>query len=1020
MSSVPSPAFRSAGVAALLAALALATGAQAVGSAQQLNGPFPLIPSGGVGENAFTADGARLVYVTTPEGTLWGAAPTGASVRLSPPGVNVALFQIAPVGRRVVFRLFPETADLYSVLADGSAPAVKLNGPLVAHGNVTLFRITPGGSHVVYMADALQDARTLLYGVPIGGGPALVLNAPMGAGQDVLDFEIAPDSTHVAYRVGHVFVATIGVAASGVDVSGVLVSGGAIERGLRFTPDGTRVVYRADQLVNDRVELFSAPSDGSAPAVKLSAQRDVEEDFAVSPAGDRVVYRASQSVLGVIELFSVPVDGSAAPVRLCPILNGGRDVVRAQVSADGTRVVYLADQVDGLFELFSAPIDGSAPAFALNPALAEGEDVLSEYLLTPDARVLFQGATPQGARLLARVIDGSVAALELDQGLDPLGGGLRLLPDGAHVLYRKPVVGGMALWNAPTDGSGAPVIVGGGRTGVRSYGARPDSEVVSFVADRDLRGVNELFAGPSDQVQGVIQVSADTPPDRIFGAVFQSRTAAGGALYVAREEDPNFVDLYAISLTGAERRRINGSAPRVSVLETGPLELAAGGRALFLEGRQVGGAVSAGGLFSTPVGGGAEPIELDGGLALGRGVSDYALAPDRATVFFRADRDADEVLELYRVPVDGSALPVKVSGPLVPGGDVQAGYRPAVGGRVVFLADADTDETYELFGADALGAVVRLSGTLPSTGDVEPGFVLSPDGTRAFYRADANADGVLELFAVPVDGSAAPLALSGTLVSGGDVADDLGVTPTRVLFRGDLLVDERFDLYSVPADGSAPPTWLDLGGVVGGDVQDGFLIDPAGQRAVYRADTLRDGRNDLFSVPVAGGPPARLNRGSGSSGSVEPLESQHLGSATAGFGISPDGTRVVFLGVEQVERELYSVPIDGSGPPLELNGPLSPSNFPGIDAFWFDPLGQYVIYVGDREDPLFNRILVVPIDRSRPPTDLSPTDAYEIVRYDVHVAADGSSVLFRTNFLNNRLFAVQLRRTPLPRSQAPR
>jgi hypothetical protein len=63
------------------------------------------------------------------------------------------------------------------------------------------------------------------------------------------------------------------------------------------------VVYAADELIDEVVELFSVPIDGSAPAVRISGAMvaggdvvydddgdDVHEGFQISPDGSRVVY----------------------------------------------------------------------------------------------------------------------------------------------------------------------------------------------------------------------------------------------------------------------------------------------------------------------------------------------------------------------------------------------------------------------------------------------------------------------------------------------------------------------------------------------------------------------------------------------------------------------------------------------------------------------------------------------------------------------------------------------------------
>src|SRR5688572_20682624 len=149
-------------------------------------------------------------------------------------------------------------------------------------------------------------------------------------------------------------------------------AGGADVQELRASPDGTLVVYRADEETYGVFELFVAPVDASAPRVKLSGAMVANGDvapgaFVFSPDGAWIVYVADQVMDGIDELFAVPSDGSAAAVKLSGTLVAGGDVVPGTtprafaVSADSLRVVYVADAtVDGHLDLWSAPIDGSS------------------------------------------------------------------------------------------------------------------------------------------------------------------------------------------------------------------------------------------------------------------------------------------------------------------------------------------------------------------------------------------------------------------------------------------------------------------------------------------------------------------------------------------------------------------------------------------------------------------------------------------------------------------------------------
>ena len=105
--------------------------------------------------------------------------------------------------------------------------------------------------------------------------------------------------------------------------------------------------------------------------------------FVVSPDGTRVVYSADQNTDDVVELYSVPIAGGTA-VKLNPALVAGGDVFNRAVSPDGSRVVYSADQqTDGIIELYSVPITGGT-AIKLNGTLVAGGGVGPTFRISPD------------------------------------------------------------------------------------------------------------------------------------------------------------------------------------------------------------------------------------------------------------------------------------------------------------------------------------------------------------------------------------------------------------------------------------------------------------------------------------------------------------------------------------------------------------------------------------------------------------------------------------------------------------
>jgi hypothetical protein len=256
--------------------------------------------------------------------------------------------------------------ELYNVPIGGGTP-VKLNGPLVAWGDVEAFNISPDSSRVVYLADQDTDEVDELYSVPIGGGTPVKLNGPLVTGGDVLSrFKISPDSSRVVYAVIHpeywwmyeLYSIPIGGGTPVKLYESQLIMTIMDVFQFEISPDSSRVVYLAQQLANDVSKLYSIPIAGVTP-VKLNGPLVTGGDvdaFNISPDSSRVVYRADQDTDGVYELYSTPIGGGTSVKLNGPLVTGG-DVDTGKISSDSNRVVYQADQdTAGVHELFGVKI----------------------------------------------------------------------------------------------------------------------------------------------------------------------------------------------------------------------------------------------------------------------------------------------------------------------------------------------------------------------------------------------------------------------------------------------------------------------------------------------------------------------------------------------------------------------------------------------------------------------------------------------------------------------------------------
>src|SRR6185503_10713066 len=203
--------------------------------------------------------------------------------------------------------------------------------------------------------------------------------------------------------------------------------------------------------------------------------------------------------------------------------------------------------------------------------------------------------------------------------------------------------------------------------------------------------------------------------------------------------------------------------------------------------------------------------------------------------------------------------------------------------------------------------------------------------------------------------------------------------------------------------------------VAGGDVLAVYEIDPLSTCVAYLAEQLTDGMVEVFSAPIDGsGPSIRLN---------PPLIAQ--GDAWS-LGIAPGGQRLAYLADAEFDGtvELYSVGLDGSGPvklnaALPLRGDVGNAGFGGPLGVLFSTDGTRAVYWADQEVDEVTELYSVPMSGAAPPLKLSGPLAAggDVVSTDLRVSADGLYVLFRADKAVDETF--ELWRAPLDGSAAP-
>jgi hypothetical protein len=187
----------------------------------------------------------------------------------------------------------------------------------------------------------------------------------------VQNFQISPDGTTVVYRADQATnqmqeLYRVPVAGGGVTrISTPLFSGDAVEEHFILTADGRYVFYMINQDADTYRDLFlfaASLKDGTTYQLDyVYAPNNTgfpmePEQFKVGANGHNLVYAVVQSNGDELGLYAVPLSGGT-PQRLDGPMAAGGEVnpLSFQVSPDSGMAVYIADQdTDEVFELYAS------------------------------------------------------------------------------------------------------------------------------------------------------------------------------------------------------------------------------------------------------------------------------------------------------------------------------------------------------------------------------------------------------------------------------------------------------------------------------------------------------------------------------------------------------------------------------------------------------------------------------------------------------------------------------------------
>jgi Tol biopolymer transport system component len=343
--------------------------------------------------------------------------------------------------------------ELYMVQASAPGTSVKINAPLVAGGFVYDYALSPDGQYVTYIADQDINGRYELYRVSLANpGVATKLNPPLNVNRDVMDFVQSSDGTRIVYRSDNVaenffdlYIVDVANPGTSIQLNGALTPGGSVRSGYVYSPDGARVVYRADQQLVDRLELFSVDVASPGVSTKLNSslvqEGDVASGFAFSPDSSKVAYVADQDVDGVLDLYAVALTDPGTTSKLNDSLVDGGDVCHFTFSPDSQRVAYCADQTtDEVIELYTVALSAPGNSTKLSPTLVAEGDVNAFYEFSADSSFVIYVAdqeVDEKIELFRVDIASPGVATKINAPLIADGDvwDFKFRPDGTHIGY---------------------------------------------------------------------------------------------------------------------------------------------------------------------------------------------------------------------------------------------------------------------------------------------------------------------------------------------------------------------------------------------------------------------------------------------------------------------------------------------------------------------------------------------------------------------------------------------------------
>lgn len=647
---------------------------------------------------------------------------TGDRVLMGPTSVN-------PVGGVTTYALTP---DQNTVIAMGdvgptdnefnlyainvlTGTQTKLNGTMVAGGDVREFKISPDGSTIVFRMDKDIDEAINLYAVNVNGtnlrrlGPAMATAEAMQS-----DYVISPDSKWVIYRENKTLAGNFALGAVSlvngevIDVSAGTVNGVSIIG--HFSPNSRYVAYRTDRAIATCLELFvydlQDRTDVRVSVPCVNTTNDIGY-FVWSEASDKIAYSQLINTLR-FDLHVANVDGSGilqlttATVTRNGLFQGFKDK-SILFTPNGQKLIYQADMSGVIpatagemkFDLYSVKVDGTGAAVKLTSQ--------SVSTVTRDYPVI--EVSPQSDRVAY------IADMEVD---------------GKYEMYLSAVDGSSTRKLNPSISNPDGDVL----TNSTQHFFDWDRNIVMMLVDDTIEGVNGIYkAGLSLTVSAPVKINM---PVIRSGDYFIGAPAANGSKFLFRGNPDVDAEMhvFASDTNGSNVVRVTKNYPAGGGKLTTYAFTGDGSKIIYIADQDTPG------LLELYVGdsNGAAPIKVSVPITNPNGaITAFKFNEATQKIYYVGDITTDTIPEMHSVNLDGTGG-LKITPDFAHSVIYTLWDVAPDGSYVVIRWDYAIDEKYEIakVAVDGSGTITRLNSVIGNGFDMV-NFRISPDSQWVCY-----------------------------------------------------------------------------------------------------------------------------------------------------------------------------------------------------------------------------------------------------------------------------------------------